>query len=214
MDEVVHWEQWRRPGQAQGSEPATQAARHETEERGTVMIGRAGLLVSFLIWAFLISSCGQIQTQPPTASPSASLTPSLGTTAKQVSLIVSGSGTISTYPWSSCWTTLRIVPSGSTPTSVHFPGAYLFPITVPGLGVCQVTGGPQDLPGAIPAGGYGLTVATYRPSDVPSASAPGATPDYGSTECSTDLTVLPAWSSVTIRVAFKDPGCTITVSSA
>ena len=84
---------------------------------------------------------------------------------------------------------------------------------MPSLGVCQVTGGPQDLPRAIPAGSYGLTVATDRPSDVPSASAPGATPDYGNTQCSMDLTVLPAWSSVTIRVAFKDPGCTITVSS-
>ena len=178
------------------------------------MIRRACLLASLAVGAFLVSSCGQGPTASPTASPSASPTPSVGPTANQVSLVVSGSGTISTYPWSSCWTTLRIVPSGSTPASEHYPGAYLFPITMQGLGACGVTGGPHDLPGVIPAGSYGLTVATYRPSDVPSPSAPEATPDYGITQCSMDLTVLPAWRSVEIRVAFKDPGCTITVSSA
>jgi hypothetical protein len=173
---------------------------------------RIRLLAGISIAAFVAWSCGA--PIEPTSSPTAGSTKSPDPTAKQVALIVSGSGSISTYPWSSCLTTLRIDPSGSTPATEHFPGAFRFPIAMPGMGVCEVTGGPPDLPAAIPAGSYGLIVATDRPSDVPSATVPGASPDYGSTQCSLDLTVPPSWNSVTIRVAFDYPGCTITVSSA
>jgi hypothetical protein len=77
-----------------------------------------------------------------------------------------------------------------------------------------VTGGPLALPAAIPVGTYQLIVSTYRPSDVPTSFAPEGTLDYGVTQCSEVLTVLAAWSEVKIDVTFKDPGCTITVSSA
>jgi hypothetical protein len=130
----------------------------------------------------------------------------------QVALAVSGSGSITTYPWSGCRTTLRIIPSGSTPPSEHYPGTYLFPVDIGTLGSCQVTGGPQDLPGSIPAGTYRLIVATYRPSDIPTSFVPGGTPDYGETQCSELSTVLAAWNSIEIGVTFKDPGCTIAVS--
>jgi hypothetical protein len=131
-----------------------------------------------------------------------------------VALSVYGSGSVGTYEWSGCSTTLRIIPSGSTPVSEHYPGVYAFPIARIGQRECQVTGGPRDAPGTIPAGSYELVVATYRPSDVVSISAPGATPDYGLTQCAKDLTVLGAWSSVEVRLTFKDPDCTITVSYA
>jgi hypothetical protein len=178
------------------------------------MIGRGSLLASLSIAAFLVSACGEGPTPSPTASHSPSPIPSVGPPVQQAALVVTGSGSISTYPWSGCQTTLRINPSGTTPDSEHFPGDYLFPSSTTALGSCRVTGGPLALPAAIPVGTYQLIVSTYRPSDVPTSFAPEGTLDYGVTQCSEVLTVLAAWSEVKIDVTFKDPGCTITVSSA
>lgn len=70
------------------------------------------------------------------------------------------------------------------------------------------------MPATIPAGKYMLIVSTLRPSDVPTATNPAASRDYGGDQCWLRVTISPTWSSVAIAVTFDQDTCRIEIHSS